>query len=51
MVEVAKATVEVAERAMVEVANVLEVDLEAAVLSKLKKNAAKYPVGEFKGRY
>lgn len=32
-------------------ANVLEVDVSAAVRGKIAKNAAKYPVEQFRGRY
>ncbi len=32
-------------------ANVAEIDLAAALDAKLAKNAAKYPVAEFRGRY
>lgn len=32
-------------------ANVLELDLSSAVRNKLVKNAAKYPVERFRGRY
>jgi dCTP diphosphatase len=32
-------------------ANALDIDLSAAVRAKLAKNAAKYPVEQFKGRY
>ena len=32
-------------------ANVLEMDLSDAIVDKLRKNAEKYPVEEFRGRY
>ena len=32
-------------------ANVLEIDLSRAVREKLQKNAQKYPVSEYRGRY
>ena len=32
-------------------ANALEIDLSDAVIDKLSKNARKYPVDEFRGRY
>jgi NTP pyrophosphatase (non-canonical NTP hydrolase) len=32
-------------------ANAMEIDLSAALVSKMRKNAAKYPVDQFKGRF
>jgi len=32
-------------------ANVLELDLAAALRDKMAKNAAKYPADQFRGRY
>ncbi len=32
-------------------ANAVNIDISAAVASKMAKNAAKYPVAEFRGRY
>jgi dCTP diphosphatase len=32
-------------------ANALDLDLAAAVAAKMRKNAAKYPAAEFRGRY
>ncbi len=36
---------------LLSLANALDIDLSAAVAAKVAKNAAKYPVAQFRGRY